>query len=56
MKKFLVTLERIKTVAQNKYSEDIGVLTELERMLREIPSKVEIYEKTDEIKIRQRIL
>ena len=45
MQKLLTALEGIKYIAKNKYSEDIGVLTELERILREIPSKVEIYEK-----------
>jgi len=45
MQNFLTTLEGIKATAQNKYSEDTDVLAELERILREIPSKIEIYKK-----------
>ena len=45
MQKFLNTLEGIKATAKKKYSEDADVLEELERILREIPSKIELYEK-----------
>ena len=45
MQKFLATLEGIKSTVQDKYSENMNVLAEFERMLQEIPSKIEIYEK-----------
>ena len=45
MQKFLNVLEGIKATVKMKYSEDADVLEELERILREIPSKIELYEK-----------
>ena len=45
MQNFLNALEGIKATVKMKYSEDADVLEEMERILREIPSKIELYEK-----------
>ena len=45
MKKFLGVLEGIKKIAQNKYSEDNEALLEMQKILQEIPARIEIFEK-----------
>lgn len=45
MQKFLQAIEGVKAAVKNKYSEDVGMLKEVERIIMEIPSNLEKFDK-----------